>query len=706
MKGYFRLSDFLITAFFLLLASFSIILFRHDLLQTISTQNKEPAGIVIIKKNIVQRRLGDRVLWDRLSNEAPVYLGDLIRVADVSSALLDIEHNSIDLDENTLVRISSSPDGKGFKLELSSGKISISSGTAGKGILLEHNGKTIKTNPGTVLSAAAGKKGMSVDVSNGTAHIIDNKNIRVISSREPERGAPLRALASDIPWREVSSGERFSMDLNGKEINEKTAVVTKPVPNARYLKNTKDPVPVNFEWNRGNLLPEEKLRLEIAMDSNFNKIFRVNNGLDRQSRVYLDTGLWYWRLSFENNVLSGGRITITDGSGPQLISPAVNSRFSYLKERPELNFRWEQIEDASSYILEASKSADFSSPQIRTQISAVNYSSSSLGEGTWYWRVMPVFPAAYAGNAVFSKPAFFSIEQSTPEQAAENTAIEKNNLDKWLASVTPSKVNLPPDVPKELIPNELVSKELAPSELNTEPKQERKTEHVMPELRLLLPANKKKIDGLTALRKQTVFTWECGGNVVRSRFALSRDPNPLQGRAAIEIQNPGRTIRIDSLGEGVWYWNIEARTADGSIVTAQAARQIQVLPIPLLQPPKNITPRAKQRYGLEDLRPLRNIVFEWKTVKGANAYIFSLYQQTEKGRRQIVEATQSVKTSYVLDNLKVLENGTFIWQVEAVITGPKGIIEQRGMAGEYIFVLDFPPPEPVQIEDTGILYGN
>jgi len=705
MKGYFRLSDFLITVFFLLLASFSIILFRHDLLQTISTQNKEPAGIVIIKKNIVQRRLGDRVLWDRLSNEAPVYLGDLIRVADVSSALLDIENNSIDLDENTLIRITRSPDGEGFKIELSSGKISVSSGKAGKGILLELNGQTIKTNPGTVLSAAAGKKGMSVDVSNGTAHIIENKNIRVISSRESARDTPARVLASDIPWRKVSSGERFSMDLNGKEIKEKAAVVTEPVPNARYLKNARESVPVNFEWNRINFMPEEKLRLEIAMDSNFKKIFRVNSNLDRQSRVNLDTGLWYWRLSFESNVLSDGRITITDGSGPQLISPAVNSRFSYLKDRPELNFRWEQIEDASSYILEAGKSADFSSPQIHTQIAAVNYSSSSLGDGTWYWRVMPVFPSAYAGSASFSQTAFFRIEQSTPEQAAENAAIEKNNLDKWLASVTPSKENLPPDVPKELIPKEFVSKDIASSEPNND-KQEKKTERVMPELRLLLPAQKAKLDGLTALRKQTVFTWEFSGNVVRSRFVLSKDPNPLQGRAAVEIKNPGRTVRVDSLGEGVWYWNVEVRTADGSVVTARAARQIQVLPIPLLQPPKNITPRTKQRYGLEDLRPLKNIVFEWKTVKGANAYIFSLYQQMEKGRRQIIGETQSAKTSFVLNDLKVLENGTFIWQVEAVITGPKGVIEQRGRAGEFVFILDFPPPEPVKIEDTGILYGN
>jgi hypothetical protein len=174
----------------------------------------------------------------------------------------------------------------------------------------------------------------------------------------------------------------------------------------------------------------------------------------------------------------------------------------------------------------------------------------------------------------------------------------------------------------------------------------------------------------------------------------------------VEIQNPGRTIRLDRLGEGVWYWNIEARTADGFTVSASSARQFQVLPIPLLPSPENIRPAAGKRYGLEELKSLRNIVFEWKTARGASAYIFTLYQQTENGRRQITGTNPVARTSYILDDLKVLDNGTFIWQVEAVNIGRNGTIEQRGRVVEYSFVMDFPHPEPVQIEDAGILYGN
>jgi len=704
-KSNFRISDFLIVVFFLFLASVSIFLFRQDLLQTLSIQNKEPAGIVIIKKNIVQRRLGDRVLWDRLANESPVYLGDLIRVADVSSAVLDIEHNSIDLDENTLVRITLSPDGEGYQIELTSGKISVSSKIGGKGISLDLNGQQIKTSPGTVLSASAGEKGVSLNVSSGKANIIKSGNSREDNSRgappDAGRGVPLRELPRDTPGREVSSGESILMDWDGNELYEKTAVVLQPVLNARYLKSSNEPVPVDFEWNRYNLPPDEKLRLDIALDKNFKQVVRAVNGLDRRTKVPLDTGLWYWRLTSGNTVLSDGRITVADGSGIQLISPAVNSRFGYQNEQPVLNFQWSREEDAVSYIMEVSKMQNFSSVQIRAQTANVNYTESSLGEGTWYWRVMPVFPAVYSGSASFSQPSFFRIEKNSIEQAA----LEKNNLEEYIAAVTPPRLDLPPDVPKKTAPP-AASAAPAATAVKPPPKPETRVENKKPELRLLLPAQNAKLDGLTVMRKQTVFTWETSGKVVRSRFVLSRNPNPLQGRAAVEIQNPGRTVRLDNLAEGVWYWTVEARTNDGFTITAPSARQFQVLPIPLLPMPVIVRPSAGQRYGFEDLRPLKNLVFEWKAVKDANAYIFSLYQQTENGRRQIVGTSRTSGTSFTLDNLKVLENGTFIWQLEAVSAGRNGVIDRRGRVGEYSFVLDFPPPEPVEIEDTGVLYGN
>jgi len=69
--GKFRFVDFFVVLFCLSGAVYSVNLFRLDLFQTINKQNESPIGIVYIKRNIVQRRLSDRVIWDRLLPESP-----------------------------------------------------------------------------------------------------------------------------------------------------------------------------------------------------------------------------------------------------------------------------------------------------------------------------------------------------------------------------------------------------------------------------------------------------------------------------------------------------------------------------------------------------------------------------------------------------------------------------------------------------------
>jgi hypothetical protein len=58
-----------------------------------------------------------------------------------------------------------------------------------------------------------------------------------------------------------------------------------------------------------------------------------------------------------------------------------------------------------------------------------------------------------------------------------------------------------------------------------------------------------------------------------------------------------------------------------------------------------------------------------------------------------------------LENIRTLENGTFVWQVEAVNRGASGAIEQRGRIGGKTFILDIPNPGPVNVIDPGVLYG-
>jgi len=675
-----RLADVLICVFFLSAAALCLNMFRLDLMQTINLQNVESVGVIVVKKNTVQRRLSDRVLWDRLNYESPVYLGDLIRVADVSAATLNIQDNSIDLNENTLIRIMLSDDGEGVQIQLSEGTLSFSAGSGGGNMTLNLNGKQVQAAPGAVLSASINESGRSsVQVSEGAVRFVEEGSIR-----------------------EISAGDVITVDVDGTEVFEKAAVVTSPAPNARYLKTTAEPFPVNFSWNRVNILPHEVLRLEIAEDRGFSRISKTYENLISQAQAAFDLGLWYWRLSCDNVVLSEGRLTIADGAGVRLESPAVNSLFRYTDELPVLNFQWSEKDEAVSYVMEVSDTHDFVNSRIRWQGTAFSTADSSLGEGTWFWRVMPVLPDIYEGGGVFSTPSFFRIEK-----VSVLPVDEKESLSDWVAKEAAAVSELPPEVPPSLIPPELVSPALVPTALVT-PEIIEPTPPPLaapPQLRLTSPANGARIEGLTASRQQTAFSWSCDAEIVSSRFVLSSNTNPLQGRAAVQIQNPGRTVRVDRLGEGTWYWTVEVKTKDGFTVSAQTPRRIQVLPIPLLPPPQNRSPSEGYSFGTEELLSQRSITFNWSAVQGANAYIFTLYQETVNGRRRVIQTTLDNATSYKLDDLKLLDKGDFVWQAEAVYRRGN-TIEQRGRLADNLFALDFPSPAPVHIEDTGILYGN
>ena len=150
-----RVLDIFVILLCLTGAAFSFNLFRLDLFQTINSRNLEPVGTVTARNNNVQRRLGERVLWGRLSKDSPVYVGDLIRVAENSDVRLNIADNDIELNENTLIRILLSPDGE-IMLDLNMGSLSVgaaSGGTNGSGIMINMMGSRVTALPGTTFGA-------------------------------------------------------------------------------------------------------------------------------------------------------------------------------------------------------------------------------------------------------------------------------------------------------------------------------------------------------------------------------------------------------------------------------------------------------------------------------------------------------------------------------------------------------------------------
>jgi hypothetical protein len=580
-KNHLRLADIVIIILCLSIMAYSLYLFRNDLYQTIRLQNVQPVGTITIKSNVVQRRIADRVLWDRLRVESPVYLGDIIRVAELSAATLNIEDQQIDIEENTLIRIQLSPDGSGaLQIELTDGSLGVKTGAQGGGLQLNLMGRVIETGAGTVLSAAAGKNGIALQVNEGKAVFI-------------EEGAN----------REISSGTMIALNAEGTEQRVLSAVVTQPRPNARYVKNT-EPLSVRFAWNRVNLTSQDTLRLEIAADRNFSRVVQSIQNLDTSAEVSLEAGLWNWRLLHENTLLSSGRLTVVETENVNLTSPARGSLFRYSDGQPSLRLEWPEKEEASNYVIEIASTPDFANPQISRQTAAPFFIDSSLTEGTWYWRVKPVFSSAYEGSASFSNVSFFIIEHTDQAAAGEQAVTllegaQLRELERVIGNEPPPEPVIalaetppaaPPPAPPPQAPVAAPVRTAAvpppqpapspspPPQVQVSPPPAPSPQVAMspsPEQLLPVPANRIPANnyriGIEQIKTQRniVFRWAAvsGANA----YILTLYEQAGNGRRQINrvtVTSPAWTLEnIDVLGRGTFVWQIEAvsRNSGGAI---------------------------------------------------------------------------------------------------------------------------------------------
>jgi len=628
----FNFKDFIIVVLSLAFIVFFINLFRLDLFHTINLQNVKPVGDIVIKQNVVQRRIADRVLWDRLEVKSPVYLGDLIRIPEHSSATLNIEEQQIDLHENTLIRIQRSQDGSTFQIELTEGSLAVTTSDNGAGIQLNLMGRMIETAAGSFINVSTGENGMVLQVNEGKAVLI-------------QEGANAR---------EVTTGSMISMDTRGFERHESGVVVMRPRSNARYLQMQRSPVTINFSWNRINLESNDLLRLEIAADGNFTRTASVLDNLNDSAVVSLNSGAWFWRLLKQNEILSSGRINIVEINNINLINPVRDSIIRYNNELPTINFSWSAIDDASFYIFQISRSANFSLIEQNIQMTANSFVQTNLGQGIWYWRVIPVFSSAYEGQSNYSASSNFSIEQTAFINASQENIITPQIQSPVMETIEPAEtVSALTDTPS--------TEPVAPPPVAAQPR--------------------------PAVRPTP-----------RPAPRPVQRPVPQPAPAAQPVIVPGQqqeTVLPETLPE----------TQPLPAAIAEATSAIPTVRIPLTSP-ANLLPEQNYQISIEYLRNSRSLVFSWSPVQGANAYIFSLYLQGANGTRHLITQTAPEnRASWTLVNLNTIARGNYFWQVEALEISEGGIIERRSAPSENSFVVDIPLPE-VHANRTGVLYGQ
>ncbi len=391
------LTDIFFTALCLWTAYYFLRLFWSDLNAYTKRSDKKPVATVSFKRNVAQRKFDDRVVWERIDQNAEVYDGDTISTAEEAEATLYFSDGTqLDLFPNTMVRLALGQDG-GVNLSVSGGDIQVdteqSDGTAQHSIALG-DGSKVDLQKGSVVSMATdGKK-------NGASSIeVKNGNVQVKSASGEEKT--------------LAKGTSVAVAEDGTMV-KKALTVLSPQKELKLFALSDDTQTrtVRVAWQTDG--DGGTVTVQTSRTKDFSSVLSEKQVSDAENTTLLvSESPLYWRVLGEDRAVAGsGRISVERLSSVRLDAPANETTFRYKTERPNVNLRWTEVPYASQYRLVISSSVDMASPVFEDTLSTPFATFIPKENGAYFWKVTPVLSRADISLPLESAVGQFSLEQT------------------------------------------------------------------------------------------------------------------------------------------------------------------------------------------------------------------------------------------------------------------------------------------------------
>ena len=396
-----RVSDLLLVLICLAVCAISFWFFWKDLNTSTARTDVDSIATIHFKRKISQRKFDDRVVWERLQQDSPLYDKDTIRTSDGAEAVILFDDGTkVDLNENTMIQIAVENDGS-VNLSVGGGNIEVDTRAS--------KSESVKLSMGD---------GSSVNLEKGSRiSAVTNDQTGAASSFTVKDGNAVVSNAAGQSQK-ISGGEAVSIEKNG-ELSRQSITVTSISKNLRVYKSGEEVEPVKLSWQAvsDNSKPAEAtVKVEVSTDKNFTNIIEEYKAQGSSSIDVLpqtENNKLFWRVYKEDEKEKAveGVITVVELNRMELTSPLDNSVFSYRKELPTLRFNWNYDEYAESYQFEVSRTQDFAAPVIKESLKTTSYSTAALEKGRYYWRVTPYYSVNSIGYGQASKLAGFEIEE-------------------------------------------------------------------------------------------------------------------------------------------------------------------------------------------------------------------------------------------------------------------------------------------------------
>ena len=419
-------------------AAVNSFLFYNSFFRALTKMNETPIATITFKYKTAQRKFLDRVVWDRLRQNSPVYNGDTIHTANLSEATIWFsDGNIMELSENTMAQVFLSED-KSLKAELSDGFATIDSTLSEHGMTLSSNGIEVAVQSGSALSASAvvaveqtaenrTESAFSGEISSAKGEGISSESsIKTTDQTITDSsigGLSIQVIKGSVEVQQTD-GNKISMQqgegiqIEGTEQKKTALIVTNPAPQSKILYHTQGDAIIPFSWTLSDIPENAITTIIIAADKKFSdKKYQTIVTDTNSADIPLPSGTYYWQITItkDDEVVplseKTGKMQIIQSLPPELVVPIEEYEYSYRTRKPAVRLIWTESPYATSYKMEIADNPQMNNPIVEQRSTFTSSIISTLSEGTYWWRVTPYYTINRTGFAAPSKIKSFSIEK-------------------------------------------------------------------------------------------------------------------------------------------------------------------------------------------------------------------------------------------------------------------------------------------------------
>lgn len=352
----------------LLTFSASLYFFFTDLNSTTVRSDKEIATIQF-KKKIAQRKFSDSVVWERLSNNSPLYNEDIIRTESESQATMTFEKGAvIDLDEKSMIQIFEGKDGE-LKISVSGGNFTVDTTEAASVVKIDlGNGTLVNLEKGSRLSASNDKGESAIVISNGTGTILDEEGNEEV----------------------ILSGSSVKIDSEGSRV--KIPVCVKNMDSTlRLVVFEGQEKNVDFEFAVEDAVKDKPVYFEISDSADFEVIKEKISVADNELSLNVKKGVYYYRVYAENyfDLAQTGKVLVDENKNARLVSPNNDAVIESVAAVSDVSFIWNSGVHSDFSRIEIYDSNDVVNPIISKDVHDSSVKIEGLSKGKYFWKIIP-----------------------------------------------------------------------------------------------------------------------------------------------------------------------------------------------------------------------------------------------------------------------------------------------------------------------------